>query len=413
MNKSLRCVLLLLFQIAVASHPYQDGQFVGRIAYSSDGNHNDPDDWAASPLVLAILSHAGLKDHLVHFDYNSILPLTDTRFEKEHTESVLGAMQRYDFDKSIFHDCRKNPDQTVASIARAINASSAENPLYFVIAGPMEVPFLGIQKSDPARRKFVYCISHSRWNDGFASQYKFTFTKRTVIEQDIHWVQIRDQNRLLSLSPYGRVAAAEQFSVFHWMRDSQDPRTKFLWERMLASTRPDPSDAGMVYFLATGEEECDSAKLEALIEKRQPLSIIREREQVRIEAENFRHFYGLTLETTDKTASHGLNVKAAAPRAQLRTKYDEPFTAAHTSCNIVVRYFENKEASSEYQLVINGTPRGPKWKSKTEATRWTSHTIQNAEIKPGDEIRLDLEGTGARVDYVQIERREPSSDSKP
>jgi len=31
----------------------------------------------------------------------------------------------------------------------------------------MEVAYLGIQKSDREKRKFVYVISHSRWNDGF------------------------------------------------------------------------------------------------------------------------------------------------------------------------------------------------------------------------------------------------------
>ena len=56
--------------------------FHGRIAYSCDGNHNDPDDWAASPVTLAILAEAGLKDRLVHFDYNCILPLTDAEWEK-------------------------------------------------------------------------------------------------------------------------------------------------------------------------------------------------------------------------------------------------------------------------------------------------------------------------------------------
>jgi len=30
------------------------------------------------------------------------------------------------------------------------------------------------------------------WNDGFASDYKFRFTKWSVIEQDVHWVQIGD-----------------------------------------------------------------------------------------------------------------------------------------------------------------------------------------------------------------------------
>ena len=49
------------------------------------------------------------------------------------------------------------------------------------------------------------------------------------------------------------------------MRDSRDPKVSFLWERMLVSTRPDPSDAGMTYFLATGDEQCDPAKLKRLI----------------------------------------------------------------------------------------------------------------------------------------------------
>ncbi len=155
-------------------------------------------------MTLAILAEAGLKDRLVHFDYNCILPLTDPEWEKTHAESVLGAAERYGFDMSRFFDCRQGLDGAVASIAKAINDSSADDPLYFIIAGPMEVPYLGIQKSDPAKRQFVYCISHSRWNDGFASKYKFTFTKRSVIEQDVHWVQIRDQNRLLSFGRYGR-----------------------------------------------------------------------------------------------------------------------------------------------------------------------------------------------------------------
>lgn len=54
-----------------AGGPYVDGQFQGRIAYSCDGNHNDRDDWAASPMTLAILAAAGLRERLVHFDYQS------------------------------------------------------------------------------------------------------------------------------------------------------------------------------------------------------------------------------------------------------------------------------------------------------------------------------------------------------
>src|SRR5260221_223791 len=56
------------------ARPYDGTAFKGRIAWSADGNHNDPDDWIASPLALAIFASAGLKDRLVHFDYNCILP---------------------------------------------------------------------------------------------------------------------------------------------------------------------------------------------------------------------------------------------------------------------------------------------------------------------------------------------------
>jgi hypothetical protein len=59
---------------------------------------------------------------------------------------VLGAAERYGFSNSVFHDCRRYLDDAVANIARAINDSSADNPLYFVIAGPIEVPSLGIRK---------------------------------------------------------------------------------------------------------------------------------------------------------------------------------------------------------------------------------------------------------------------------
>src|SRR5687768_15246317 len=90
----------LSFILPLAARPYENNEFKGRIAYSSDGNHNDPDDWAASPLALAIFAQTGLKDRLVHFDYNSILPLTEPEWERYHEASVLGAVERHGFDRA-------------------------------------------------------------------------------------------------------------------------------------------------------------------------------------------------------------------------------------------------------------------------------------------------------------------------
>ena len=133
--------------------PFDGENFKGRIAFSSDGNYNDEDDWGAFPVAVAMLDACGVTDKLVHVDYCNILIENDPRFHKEMTESVLGSADRYSISRSILFDCQKDLDGAVESIKNAINASSADNPLYYILAGPMEVPYLGIEKSEPARRK--------------------------------------------------------------------------------------------------------------------------------------------------------------------------------------------------------------------------------------------------------------------
>ena len=40
-----------------------------RIAIDADGNYNDPDDWAATPMELALLARRGLQSKLVHYSW--------------------------------------------------------------------------------------------------------------------------------------------------------------------------------------------------------------------------------------------------------------------------------------------------------------------------------------------------------
>jgi CubicO group peptidase (beta-lactamase class C family) len=389
---------------SVSARPFDGQNFKGRIAYSADGNHNDPDDWIASPVTLAILAEADLKDRLVHFDYNCILGLTRPEWERTHAQSVLGAAERYGFDTSLFLDCRRQLDAAVANIAKAINDSTADNPLYFIIAGPMEVPYRGIRESDPAKRQFVYCISHSRWNDGFASNYKFAHTKRSVIEQNVRWVQIADQNRRLSFGHYGQPSPPEEFKPYLWMRDSPDAKVRWLWERMLVSTRPDPSDAGMTWFLVTGDEACDPAKLRQHIGEHRPAIPTVERSRVRIEAENFRHLDGCVLEDrNDKQASHGLNTRlVGGTTGRIRTRFAEPFTRATGHYNVEIRYFEELGQRCRFALYVNGLAPGEEWESAGEGRGWTSHIIRGVEIRADDEIRVDADGAAGRLDYVQL-----------
>jgi RNA polymerase sigma factor (sigma-70 family) len=389
---------------------YERGRFKGRVAWSADGNHNDPDDWASSPIALAILAESGLKDRLVHFDYNCILPVSDAEWEKTHAQSVLGAAERYGYDRSLFFDCRRDLDAAVSGLVGAINASSADDPLYLITAGPMEVPCMAIEKSDPARRRFVYCISHSEWNDGFNKKPIYNRrTKRDVIATGVNWVQIASQDRL-STSPYGRPARPEEWRPWHWMRDSGDPNVAFLWERLSISARPDCSDAGMAYFLATGDELADPAKLRRLLDGKVAATPVRARERVRIEAENFRDLDGYQAEyRKDKTASHLVDVKLAGdPWGRILTRFDEPYAAPRGRYDVDVRYFDESGNRCRYALSINGVAQGAAWVSPAKGQGWTTQTLADVEIRAGDEISVDVAGHPGRLDFVQLNLRRPA-----
>jgi len=395
-------LLSLLRGVAAQSGPFVAGQFRGRIAYCADGNHNDPDDWVASPVALAILAEAGLAERLVHFNYNCILPQTNPDWEQIHAASVLGTAQRYGYDRARFFDCQKQRTEMLASLAQTISASSEDDPLYCIVAGPVEVPYLGIQQADPSRRPHVYCISHSRWNDGFARNYTFTHTKRSVIESGVNWVQIRDQNLLLSKSPYGRPAPPEAFADFFWLRDAPETRLRWLWERLVLSTRPDPSDAGMAYFLISGDEQCDPAKLRSLLADHQRPAPTVARGTIRLEAENFQKLSGFEVEDrNDRAASHRLCVRLTTPAGgSIRTPFREPFAAAGR-CDLEVRY----SAASECGLTLRvGNTFERRWRAPGSTGGWTSHRALDLELRWGDEIAVEAHGD-VQLDYVQLERR--------
>lgn len=395
------CLISLGASAWAASGPFDGRHFKGRIAWSADGNYNDPDDWSASPVALAIFAACGLQDKLVHFDYNCILPQSQPRMEEAHAASVLGAARRYGFREAVFHDCQKDLKGAIESIRLAINASSTDDPLYFVLAGPMEVPALAIAQAEPAKRQFVYCISHNNWNDGYASGELVKHNKRDVIPLGVKWVQIMDQNPLLISSPYGRAPKPQEWRPFHWMRDSADPNNRFQWERLLASTRPDCSDAGMSYFLVTGDERCDIAKLKSLMDEKKIPAPINPRPRIRLEAENFRELDGgeVVYRKSDRAVSQRIHVSFKGDAVKrLRTVFDEPY-AASGRYDIEIRCAGGKAGSCEFRLLVAGRPQGAVWQGAGPG--WRTHTIPGVQIGIGDELAVEVRGA-AGLDYLQL-----------
>ena len=399
------------------SGPFDGTTFKGRIAFSSDGNYNDEDDWGAFPVAIAILDAFGVTGKLVHVDYNNILAKNDPRFYKEMTKSVLGSAERYNISRSILFDCQKDLEGAIESIKNAINASSADNPLYYVLAGPMEVPFLGIEKSDPDKRKYVYCISHSRWNDGYTSSDRnlHNHNKRDVIPSGINWIQVKDGNpNLAHPGGVGRKSTPDQWRLYHWLRDSSDPKLRWIFTRLEAEKRADISDSTMTYFLLTGDEHADLDKLRRLLDDKRIPAPMNPRDSVRIEAENFLALDNFDVEQrNDRRASHRLSVKLSGKgRGRIRTPFNQPYTAKSDCYDVDVRYFDAKEGQCRIGLMVNGSRQGEVWSASKKNDEWTTQTIPNVTVKNGDEIVVVARGRDGgytKLDYVQFNLKHAAS----
>ena len=406
-------VFLVMFSAGSAychAGPFDGKSFKGRIAFSHDGNFNDEDDWGAFPVAFAILDAFGVTGKLIHVDYSNILTGNDPRFYREMSASVLGSAERYHVPQRILFDCQKDLTGAIESIKNAINASSADDPLYYVLAGPMEVPFLGIEKSDPEKRKYVYCISHSRWNDGYAGsdQALHNHNKRDVIPSGINWVQIKDGNpNLAHPGGAGRTSTPEQWRLYHWLRDSSDPRLQWIFTRLEAEGRADISDATMTYFLLTGDEDADLGKLKSLLDEKKIPSPMDPRRQIRIEAENFKTLDNYVVDgSSDRGASHRLSVrKTKAGAGAIRTPFDQPYAARSALYDVEIRYFDQKNGQSRFALYVNGEPQGSPWSASRDTDQWTTHTIADVTVASGDEIMVQVQDDSkeaAKLDYVQL-----------
>lgn len=409
----LATLTIIIFSAGVSAHsgPFDGKNFKGRIAYSADGNFNDEDDWAASAFALAIFAEFGVKDKLVHFDYNCILPKTDPAWENENEISIQGAIEHFDYSPSIFHDCQQDLDAAVNSIRDAINSSSAEDPLYFILAGPMEVPALGIAKSDPDKRKYVYCLSHNVWNDGYASRDIVNHNKRDVIPTGITWIQITDQNQFLSTGPFGRPSTSLEWQPWTWLLTSNDKNLHFLWDRLVATTRADCSDSGMAYFLMTGDEKPEISKMKKLLADHEIPKPLDPRPYVRLEAENFFELDHFEIDyRNDRKVSQRISVKSNTDEpCSISTIFKEPYTSPEANYDVEIRYFDKQDAIIQLQLYIEKEPVKEPITIQGKMDAWNTLTVGNIKIRDGEEIMLSVKSSkgNSQLDYIQLNLVDP------
>lgn len=215
----------------------------GRIAISHDGNNYDQDDFVAAPMNLALLEAAGMKSKLVYYDHSCHL-LNKPEMYEEMLESVNGAVQRFKIDPSIVFDIQTQQDEAIAAFKIAAEKSDERNPLWFLCAGPMEMPWRCVNAVDPACRKFIYCVSHS---SPFNEKHKKPDAGMTHDWDDlgalgVNLIRIKNQNKTEWNTAETNV---------EWMRDSDNPDLQWLYSRNAKKTY-DSSDTGMTWWLLTG-----------------------------------------------------------------------------------------------------------------------------------------------------------------
>lgn len=270
----------------------------GRIAISSDGNEHDDDDWAATPLTLALIASQGLQDKMVLYTYsdhvwgsNQDQGVKHGMTAYEHMrESALGGKRQFGFDNSKFICAVDAPAKAYRAMAEAINASSEENPLLIIAAGPMQVVGEGLNQAQKDKLKYVTVLSHSWWNNNHADDcgknywdqhtgWTFDEMKKAFAPTDkggVKFVQIVDQNEG---KDYEGLQAP--IATFDWIKTSKARKNKaykdgsweWLYKRIASCVKIekgekafDPSDAGMVIYMFTGIEKTNPDMARELME---------------------------------------------------------------------------------------------------------------------------------------------------
>jgi hypothetical protein len=235
------------------TQPGRDLAPPGRVALSADGNQHDQDDWAGTPMSLAMLAQRNLQPNLVHFDYNNHIWDSDEQFRANETESAMDGGERFGFDTSRFYDDTdpEQLDEGVANLTAEINASSPGDELWLVLAGPMETAWMALNAADPQARRYVKCLSHGEWNETHGRTDHGGHDYDDLIDLGCQEVRIPDQNSNLGET---------DMSDWDYLNDLGD-NMQWLYSRIALHGDGDVSDAGMVYYVITGEKRVTRSEL--------------------------------------------------------------------------------------------------------------------------------------------------------
>tara|TARA_R110002095_G_scaffold127916_4_gene110864 strand:+ start:3689 stop:4558 length:870 start_codon:yes stop_codon:yes gene_type:complete len=256
MNKTIRLILLSLSFISITAVAQDINPPVGRIAIVADGNSPDPDDLGGTAISIALLKASGLEDRLVHYSHSCDLVRDDRISEKAEKERHhlmqvacdMTARRWGGFGNLTFYDAIWQKDETINDLCWAINASTANDPLWIIEAGEPDIIGMALKKTPKEKHQYVKVVTHHPANDNAGDFY----TWQQILDFGIEEVRIPDQNINLKLDH-------EQWD---WAKNHADPRIRLIWTIgniaeldnivNFQKGKWDCSDAGMVLYWITG-----------------------------------------------------------------------------------------------------------------------------------------------------------------
>ncbi|MFC4722270.1 hypothetical protein ACFO5O_08050 [Geojedonia litorea] len=237
---------------------------IGRIAIVADGNSPDPDDLGGTAISIALLRAAGLENRLVHYSHSCDLVRDDRISEKAEKERHhlmqvacdMTARRWGGFEQLTFYDAIWQKDETINDLAWAINASSAEDPLWIIEAGEPDIIGMALKKTPNEKHQYVKVVTHHPANDNAGDFY----TWQQILDFGIEEVRIPDQNIKLKVD-------IEQWD---WAKNHEDSRIRLIWTIgniaeldnivNFQKGKWDCSDAGMILYWITGANVNDGLK---------------------------------------------------------------------------------------------------------------------------------------------------------
>ena len=246
-----------------------DGNAQPDLEYKGKYNYADPDDWGATPAALAILAKMKLQSKLVHFSYNNFMPSPPhTTVRNYMKEGVEGAIKRWDFKKKIFFDVGTHQKKAIKHLKKEILKSTKEDPLYFINMGPSEFLYQAVNLALKDKKKealsHVYILSHSNYNDNHLRRPNHHTIDQVIALSGnrVKFKRIKDQNN--KNNPHEGWSSNHDWSVWEWLKNHKNQDIAWIWKCMKKHNekRADISDAGMVYYLLTGDEDGNPSKFE-------------------------------------------------------------------------------------------------------------------------------------------------------